>query len=52
MDAALKKDWMDLVLSFDMGINLEADTERLRNFGFQLTSWSGSSFALAINCKA
>ena len=52
IDAALKNDWMDLVLSRDIGMNFDADTERFRNFGLQLTSWRGSSLALAINCSA
>ena len=38
IDAALKNDWMDLVLSRDMGMNFDADTERFLNFGLQLTS--------------
>ena len=41
MDAALKNDWMDLVLSRDIGANFDADTERFRNFGLQLISCSG-----------
>ena len=50
IDAALKNDWMDLVLSSDLEVNFDADTARFRNFGLQLISFGGSSLALAISC--